>query len=492
MDLIIKYFLSFMAAFGLSAIAIPLVILFCNKYKCYDKIDDRKNHKKEVGRLGGIGIIFSFSVIFNFLIREYLHPDISLNLISLSFLLIFGMGLMDDLLGMRARYKFLVQIIAAILTVYAGVRIPIAGVFGTFMGLSGFIDSFLTVIWILAFMNAVNLIDGMDGLSSGLAMIALFFFAAVGIHSGNTPLVMMSLALMGSIAGFYIFNFPPAKIFLGDAGAYSIGFLLAVIFPISFNAVISLKLTFVPAIIFSIPFLDVGQVMTRRLWLRTGLFTADNNHTHHKLLAAGYSRKHVLSIIYAIAVCFGCLGVLLWVGTSVSCIYILIITLIFMSILLFKLSEIDDRTRKLSSIADPGFKWWKQSLRFFAKEVSAIILNVNGEKKPLTGFIFDISPAGFFYSTEAILSAGDRILISLEFNDRKPLKLTAEVVWINNNKDKLPAGFGCRFRGINNFACNTIKYHLLSNKAIVRKRIKKSEDKKPIELRVISGGVIQG
>jgi len=480
---------AFISALVGSAVLVPVIIWICRKFNLYDRIDERKRHKSQVGRLGGIGIIVSFSVVFYFFIKEYIPAGISINILSLSFLLLFLMGLADDLKGLRVRYKLIVQILSSSLAVYAGVSIPVVEAFHIVTEYSAYIDPFLTVIWILAFMNAINLIDGMDGLSSGIVITALVFFAAVGIHSGNSLLVLLSVSLAGSVAGFFIYNFHPAKIFLGDAGAYCLGFILSVLFPVCFHSITSIKVTFVPAVILLIPFIDVAQVVTRRLWLKSGIFNADNNHIHHKLLAAGYGCISVLGIICSIGVIFGCLGVLFWSGNSISCSYILTVTIIFVAILLFKISAIEDRTIKLSSLAEPGFKWWKQNLRFYAENVIISTVSVNGRKKSLVGNVFDLSIDGFFYSTDAVLCPEDRLSIILMFIDRKPLRLTAEVVWVNNkpNSNSLPKGYGCCFVGINALARKKIKYHLISNKAPIRLRVKKEERTASV-IRVISGG----
>ncbi len=484
-----SYIIVFISALAISGILVPFIILICKKFNFFDRIDERKNHKHQVGRLGGVGIVASFSAVFYFFIREYIPVGISVGFISASFMLIFLMGFIDDLRGLRVRYKLFAQILASSLAVYGGVCLPVVESFNIVTEYSIYIDPVLTVFWILAFMNAVNLIDGMDGLSSGIVLTALVFFAAVGIHSGNSLLIMISMALAGSVAGFFIYNFHPAKIFLGDAGAYCIGFILALIFPVCFDGIVSLKVTLVPVVIFLIPFMDVAQVVTRRLWLKTGIFRADNNHIHHKLLAAGYNCISVLGIISSIGVIFGCLGVLVWRENSVSCFYIFIVTFIFVSILLFKLSSIEDRTIKLSSLAEPGFKWWKQSLRFYSESVFISTLNVNGRKKSLVGNVYDLSTDGFFYATDAVLNPEDRLSIILMFIDRKPLRLTAEVVWTNTkpNSNSLPKGYGCCFVGIKALARKRIKYHLISNKAPLRLRVKKEERPASV-IRIISGG----
>jgi len=165
--------------------------------------------------------------------------------------------------------------------------------------------SVITIIWIVTFMNAVNLIDGMDGLSTGIVIIANVFVYIIAIMSGSPVVAALSAVLGGAVLGFYVFNFPPARIFLGDGGAYFIGFVYATIplMGIKKSAVFTLFL--VPLVLLLVPITDVIQVMINRYKRGTNLFFPDKSHLHHRLMSVGVSTKGILFVMYTYTIVLG-------------------------------------------------------------------------------------------------------------------------------------------------------------------------------------------
>lgn len=162
----------------------------------------------------------------------------------------------------------------------------------------GYFSYPITVFWIVAFMNAVNLIDGMDGLSTGIVLIANLFIVIISAMTRNYHVLTLSLILEFSIAGFYVFNFPPAKIFLGDGGAYFIGFMYSVLPLMGIKKSAALTVFLIPMILMLVPITDVIQVMFNRLRNGHNIFHPDKKHLHHRLMNLGFSTKGILGVVY--------------------------------------------------------------------------------------------------------------------------------------------------------------------------------------------------
>lgn len=478
-------FILVMSAIGLSALIIFLIIKICRKFLIFDRSGGRKIHSGQVGRLGGAGITAAFFAVSAVTVDPADFPEVSIPMLMLAFMIIFFMGLYDDIKGMRARIKFPLQIAASAIAVYSGINLHFTGLLtGGLISIPN-ADYFLSAVWILAFMNAVNLIDGMDGLSSGLVIIALFFFAAVGYQSGNEALIALSLILLGSTAGFYLFNFPPAKIFMGDAGAYSIGFVLAVMMPLSFNSQADLRMITFPAVVLLVPFLDVLQVIFRRIFLKKAIFSADNNHIHHKLLASGYNTREVLMLVYPVAAIFGFLGILHWENGNNINIALMALTVLICMFSLYWISDLEKKTEKLSAILEPGFKWCEYQTRYYPRGVQTSIVKHNEKKYKMYGDIHEISTCGLFFSTVEDVSVGDNITAVIVLGQRRPMHIKARIVSVSSGDGQYPAGFDCVFINAGYMARKKIRYHLLSVKAEVRR--KGIDDKPYKQLKVIPG-----
>jgi UDP-GlcNAc:undecaprenyl-phosphate GlcNAc-1-phosphate transferase len=472
---------------------IPAIIKLCDKLALYDGTGGRKLHCHDVSRLGGVAVVVAFLPVASVVAYPLLPAGVSGPMLASALMMVFLMGLVDDVLGLRARYKLAVQIAAAVLAVYSGITIPAASTVEALKDYAVYIDSALTVLWIIAFVNAVNLIDGIDGLSAGVTIIGLAAFALIGLNSNNLFILMTSLALLGATAGFFINNYPPARIFLGDAGAYSIGFLAAVIFPLSQHGDNSIKVVLVPAIIFLFPFLDVAQVIRKRILLRKMIFSPDKNHIHHRLLLSGYSVQEVLRIVYMKFMIFGCLALLLWeLHEFTEILYLLLATGAIAGLLYYRLSAEENKMRKILTIVEPDSEWWLQPLRYYPVEVEIQINGINSVKHNHVCRVTDISAYGAFVECGSAVHEGDRLKLKLTLQGRGSHDLNCRVVWTRPSSSNENGGFGCRFINPGRALRRTINYHLRANQAEVKRRIKEiPESPAAAEESTGAGGIIK-
>lgn len=320
----------------------PLILDFCKKKKLYDIPNERKVHKNAIPRLGGISffpsmlIAFLIMLLFSPMTEEHKLP---VNIWSAVFfaglLIIYSIGIVDDLVGLNATTKFIAQILTACLLPLAGLYINnLYGLFG--IGeIPYYIGIPLTAFVIVFIDNAINLIDGIDGLATGLSLLALAGFLAYFIHHGvyvYTYTIIIA-GMMGALVTFGYFNLfgkeeRNNKIFMGDSGSLSLGFILGFfavkcamnntnIWPTRPEAII------VPLTLLFVPTADVVRVTLYRLRHHTPLFDADRNHIHHKLMRTGLSQHQTLACILTLALWYVIMNSLLYMVLPVT--YIVII-----------------------------------------------------------------------------------------------------------------------------------------------------------------------
>lgn len=292
-----------------AAVLTPQVINWARKRNLVDEPDVRKIHTRPIARVGGIAIFLATmsAVAAPFLLdnnigqtlRQELFPIIML-LVASS--LVFAVGLFDDVRHARIRTKLGVQIIATILVCSAGTcldHITVRGV-GT-LDLRGY-GLIITFCWIIGVTNAINLIDGLDGLAAGISAIASGAISVLAIHQGNTILAVIMLALFGALTGFLFFNFHPAKVFMGDSGSLFLGFIIAsssVMTAKKSEGLIGIGL---PLLALGIPLFDTMQSMLRRFLERRGIMSPDRGHIHHRLLDLGLKQQHVVVLAYTVTI----------------------------------------------------------------------------------------------------------------------------------------------------------------------------------------------
>lgn len=329
------YFLMFALALVGTVIGTPVSILLARKFDVLDYPRSRKVHRQPLPRWGGIGIYLGF--FFALFVVSFLPPFKNLMAyksgellkqlsgIIFSGTLVFGLGLIDDKKSLRAVTKLLAQIIAAYVAMDYGVRIsglalPFMHGFYEFPKLLGQI---LTVFWIIGFMNTINLADGLDGLAAGIVAIAAGTFFIVALLQGQTKIVLLSkqltlaavlaAGLTGACIGFLLFNFNPAKVFMGDSGALFLGFMLASISTIGTLKSTAVMAIVIPITVVALPILDVALSMFRRMRQGMGLMQADKDHIHHRLLRFGWSHREVVLLMYIVTLLLSIGSILLTV-----------------------------------------------------------------------------------------------------------------------------------------------------------------------------------
>lgn len=287
-------------AFLLCIFIIPIVIYYSEKFNVIDIPDERKIHKGKTSRLGGIGIWFSVMLTFlTLIILSYYPKGLGLSGIIVGGSLMFMLGLVDDLFNLNAKFKLLIQVLIALMVILLGVNIDVLyNPFGENIILPWWLTYPISILWIVGITNAMNFIDGIDGLAGTTTTIAC---AAIGVISltvspASPITALVAFILMGAMLGFLIFNYHPAKIFMGDSGALYAGFMLATL---SITGIVNTKTTYMylPILILAIPILDVAISSIRRILKGSSPFKADAEHIHHHLLHYGFTQEKTLLML---------------------------------------------------------------------------------------------------------------------------------------------------------------------------------------------------
>ncbi|MGI6286440.1 putative undecaprenyl-phosphate N-acetylglucosaminyl 1-phosphate transferase [Moorella humiferrea] len=290
-------------SFGLT----PLLCRLAPRLGAVDKPDARKIHRGLMPRLGGVAIYAGFVAAFCFLgYRESEYTGL-----FLGGTLIMLVGLVDDIKNISPRLKLLGQIAAAALLVAFGVRVEFLT--NPFDGLLmlGKLAVPVTIFWIVGVTNALNLVDGLDGLAAGTSFIAAVTIAVVAWLNGEGEVALLSLALAASVLGFLPFNFHPARTFMGDCGSMFLGFNLASLAVIGLTKSATVISLFIPVVILGLPILDTFLAIVRRLYNHRPIFAPDKGHLHHCLLAQGLTQRQAVAVIYLVNACLGASAVLL-------------------------------------------------------------------------------------------------------------------------------------------------------------------------------------
>nr|WP_275983772.1 MraY family glycosyltransferase [Paenibacillus hamazuiensis] len=271
----------------------------------------RTMHNIIMPRLGGLAMFISFMSAI-----ALMYPKISPSVPALggllaAVLLIELVGILDDVYTLTAKWKMLGQIAAALAVALSGYTIDQVHIpFGQDLYFPSWFSILLTVFWIVGIINAVNWIDGLDGLATGIAGISCITLCMIAGLVGNIPVLIFSAVLLGSLAGFYIFNAEPASIFMGESGSAFLGFVLAVLSILGFKQAVFVSFI-IPLLILGVPILDTSLAMLRRWIAGRPVYEADRGHVHHKLTDLGLSRRHVVYTLYAISAFLGVCAVIL-------------------------------------------------------------------------------------------------------------------------------------------------------------------------------------
>lgn len=213
----------------------------------------------------------------------------------------------------------------------------------------GFLSIPITVIWIVAITNAINLIDGLDGLASGVSAIGLITIGFIAILQANIFITMICCVLLGSLIGFLFYNFHPAKIFLGDSGALMIGFIIGFLSLLGFKNITIIALFF-PIVILAVPFIDTLFAMIRRVKKGQHIMQADKSHLHHKLLALGYTHRQTVLLIYSISILFSLSSIILYVSPPLGVVLMFVLIIFSIELIVEFTGLIDNNYRPILNL----------------------------------------------------------------------------------------------------------------------------------------------
>jgi UDP-GlcNAc:undecaprenyl-phosphate/decaprenyl-phosphate GlcNAc-1-phosphate transferase len=326
-------------AFVASLILVNIIIKVSHKYAIYDYPGQHKRHNKPTPHLGGTAILLAswLAIIISLKLSPESFSGIKpvIPNIFLGSLLIYFIGVIDDFHPVPAWGKLSAQVIAGLILYSGGlsiklVSLPIIG--------STSVDGFsvvITVLWVVALSNAINLIDGLDGLAAGVSIIAYASMAVIGMLYAVEAAVVISLALTGAIFAFWLYNRYPAKIFMGDNGALLIGYFFAVVslaVPIKSYTTAAL---FMPLVALAVPLIEALSSFTRRLMAGQNVMTADRRHIFHYLSYAGLNQKQVVYLFYLSGLFFGIISVGMFVFERMLLLTILLLFMVVILVLYF-------------------------------------------------------------------------------------------------------------------------------------------------------------
>lgn len=304
-------------AFGSALLVTPLVRKWAFKCGALDRPNQRKVHKRVMPRLGGLAIYLSF-VVAVLLTREITAQVAGL---LLGGSLIVLLGIIDDIKGLSPRLKLAGQVAAACAVIPFGLEVKfLTNPFSDELITLGILSIPVTVMWIVSVTNAVNLIDGLDGLAGGTSCIAALTLAAVvwietilagGSSPGQWNAIMLALILAAAVLGFLRYNFYPAKIFLGDSGSMYLGFSVAALAVMGLAKSATFISVIIPVVILGIPLLDTVFAIVRRYCGHKPIFQPDKEHLHHRLLQIGLSHCQAVLCIYGVNIVLGLSAIIL-------------------------------------------------------------------------------------------------------------------------------------------------------------------------------------
>lgn len=288
---------AFFIALVISYLITPTVRVFAKRLGFVDRPTDEKVHRHATPLLGGLAIYIGYflAVVFT------LGFDRDILSIFLGGTMLAAVGIFDDRYGMMPKVKLFGQLIAALTVVKMGIKVEFIGNY--------YLASVFSCIWIIGITNAINLVDGLDGLSGGITAISAFFFGLLSWERGDFSVAVLAMALCGASLGFLRYNFPRAFVFMGDTGSLFIGFLLAVIaIKGSWASPSQLTSAAMPVFILGYPIFDTALVILSRIKEGRYIFQGGQDHPHHRLVLMGLKKTHAVVLIFVITFFLGLSG----------------------------------------------------------------------------------------------------------------------------------------------------------------------------------------
>ncbi len=331
------YVLTFFMALVIAVIATPVSMKLAAKWGAIAYPGGRHVHTKPIPRLGGLAIYAAFWSAA--LIMQVW--DEQMTGLFLGSTIIMVVGIWDDIRGMRPLVKLFWQIAAASVLVFFGfsmnnISLPLIGpVDFEYLGLSA-IGIVLMLFWVVGLVNTVNVSDGLDGLAAGICfMVALLLFWSAN-RIGQLPAAHLTLALAGALLGFLVFNFPPARVFMGDSGSMFLGYVIGGLSIMGLLKTATILGLVFPLLVLGMPVTDLTFAIIRRKLRGQSMATADRGHLHHRLLDAGLSQRSAVLSMYGISACFGVAAVLGAKGQWIWALTILLLVFALLIIILMR------------------------------------------------------------------------------------------------------------------------------------------------------------
>ncbi|GIP35581.1 glycosyltransferase family 4 protein [Paenibacillus sp. J2TS4] len=327
------YVIGLAASCILAVLLTPLVKKLAIRFGAIDVPNHRSVHTRVMPRMGGLAIFLAFVGTYFIIAPAISDFDMHVALgIILGGAIIVLVGALDDKYNLSPKIKLLGQLAAAGVVISFGMQVDYIKLpFGDAIDLNNWISIPITILWIVGVTNAINLIDGLDGLSAGVSAIATGAILVLAIMMGNVTVILISMVLLGSIIGFLFYNFHPAKIFMGDSGSLFLGFSLATLSILGFKSATVVSFL-VPLAILGVPISDTFMAIIRRKLNNKPIFTADKGHLHHCLMGLGFSMRKSVLIIYGISLAFGLCAVLLSKASQWGTIVIIVVLLLVLEV----------------------------------------------------------------------------------------------------------------------------------------------------------------
>ncbi|MGF1923572.1 MAG: MraY family glycosyltransferase [Bacteroidia bacterium] len=363
MDFVAGNLLYYFAIIGLSFLlaisGIPSIIHIALKYRLFDNAEShRKSHRLQISRLGGVAIFCAFTITILLFATTVEYQQA--NFLITSCIILFGLGLKDDLYGVNPSTKFLLQMVVALILVVLG-DFRLTSLYGVFFlwEVDVIWGGLFSIVLIIFVNNAFNLIDGVDGLAGTIGIIATLSFGVFFAITNELPYAFIAFAMTGSIAGFLVYNYSPAKIFMGDTGALLIG-LVSIILAIKFIELNKIggsndpSFYSAPAIavaVLLVPVFDSLRVFFIRILHRKSPFTGDRNHIHHRLQQLGFSTNKILISLSLFNVAMIFFAVILQnFGNFVLISILMSICVLFNSLITYRLGKMNDPSYQIKDI----------------------------------------------------------------------------------------------------------------------------------------------
>jgi len=481
----LKLSLVFFTSLLMTVLILPRLSNIALKIGLLDFPGQRKMHSNPRPLVGGLGMMMALSVTCLLFV-----PFSNLRGFYAGIVMLGIVGFLDDFRELNHRWKFVAQVVASIFMIYFSntVVTSFGDVFAIGpINLSRSLAVPLTVFFTVGVINAINMIDGLDGLAGGISLIAFIAFAVLAYINRQTELVLLSVALAGAVLGFLKYNWPPSKLFMGDAGSLSLGFSLVFISISLCQKKNTLVPPVVPLLVLSVPIVDTITVMIKRILRGRSPFKADKYHLHHITMKYGYRKRTTVRIILLVSSMFAAIGIigvtleipdyrLFRIFTAYFVLYF-IVSFFIRRLLVLRLRFIRKRRRA-------GRKMWKvlimliklrevlQSLkrtRRYSVNLPFTCSRINGEET-FSGTVTNIGTCGFAAELKELILLKEKteVVISLQEGEREVrFPVTAAVAWLSKEKDGYLYGF--KFVNMDKSQARILKNYL----EVLKKRNKK-------------------